>query len=689
MSFEAETTIRHLTVRCAGDAASDSRVGLKLRLERLLRPVRLQPAGMPSQAVLLVRNLPGQKPLSGATTFLQPAWLDSVQAQLTTLYRAAARPALGPPPPSAESVLFADSSELLACFTRDILTSQVKQRWYWQPWLAKVGPRPPGTMLATIWQEQARFIPKALGQLTIQENSAAVALFNLTEVSLIVRALQAGFDLPPTLLATSVSDSRTTASMRSNRGRGVDGNGRAEAAAQFDQPEAEPPPPVRPPPPSPWVRWLAPTDARSLTPQAHCLLGLGLALCHAPAFARSETFAAQASTWLQSALIHRQHEARPMVVKSSSENSVEPSVTDQSLKILPPLIAHRGAVAGEIPQRSQAVSPQVKAEQPVADPAHSAARRRAAAPTPAEPNPSISHPDRNNTPDENVATLSPRAGPTDVSQTGPGLLPAEGVSTGLGGALYLIHLLRRLGLPAAWQTDPLAESLSGWAVIEALSRGLLGESVRRYAEDPIWPVLASLDGRAADAPIGADLPQPEAFRLPARWLQQTTLYARKYPENWVVEESGGRLLVINAQAGYVVADMPLEGRPAAAVLAVLASLYRAGGVDSSWRWESIPPLDPLPSAVSAVMSPALDWWLARVLGFVRHLLAELLSQPAIDPDELAQIILCKQGQLLVSRTHLDLTMSMDEISIPLRRAGFDSNPGWAPDLGYIIQFYFV
>jgi hypothetical protein len=33
-------------------------------------------------------------------------------------------------------------------------------------------------------------------------------------------------------------------------------------------------------------------------------------------------------------------------------------------------------------------------------------------------------------------------------------------------------------------------------------------------------------------------------------------------------------------------------------------------------------------------------------------------------------------------------MSMDQISIPVRRAGLDQDPGWVPDLAQIVLFHF-
>jgi hypothetical protein len=34
-------------------------------------------------------------------------------------------------------------------------------------------------------------------------------------------------------------------------------------------------------------------------------------------------------------------------------------------------------------------------------------------------------------------------------------------------------------------------------------------------------------------------------------------------------------------------------------------------------------------------------------------------------------------------------MGFDQISVAARRVGLDANPGWVPDLGYILLFHFV
>jgi len=269
-------------------------------------------------------------------------------------------------------------------------------------------------------------------------------------------------------------------------------------------------------------------------------------------------------------------------------------------------------------------------------------------------------------------------------------LPSDGVPIELGGIFYLVNLLTWLNLPGGWDEDgTFAEHFSGWAIVEALARALLGSMHERYINDPIWSILALLDGREPGTTVGADLLQQSSFRLPAKWLQ---LYGPTEPV-WVAMVDDERLLIFDEVGGYLVADVPLLGRSPEEVLAMEVETYRKDDFSPAGHSPTLAPTQADKSAVGAINrapteADALNWWLERVLGFVRYLLARALGEPSLDPDGLAEILLCKRGQLLAGRTHIDLHMSMDEINLPIRRAGLDRDPSWIPDLGRIVLFHF-
>ena len=66
-----------------------------------------------------------------------------------------------------------------------------------------------------------------------------------------------------------------------------------------------------------------------------------------------------------------------------------------------------------------------------------------------------------------------------------------------------------------------------------------------------------------------------------------------------------------------------------------------------------------------------------------------MLQPAAPAEgDLVRDLLVCPGQLYVTATHVDLVMPLDAITIPVRLAGLDRNPGWLPDFGRVILFHF-
>lgn len=285
-------------------------------------------------------------------------------------------------------------------------------------------------------------------------------------------------------------------------------------------------------------------------------------------------------------------------------------------------------------------------------------------------------------------------------------LPADGVFTRLGGVLYLINLISGLDLLHSWERDgTFTEYVGGWAIVEALARCLLslGTLHEHYVQDPMWQILAQLDGREPGTPIvasGLFSEEDAAFRLPSVWLQ------RYGSASWEAVQHGGRLLLYDGAAGFLIADVPLYGRSFFEVAHTEVETYREQGLEAQWSLGSQGALRGfsrdalffagieavlLPFAAESLrvyMDERVLWWLERVFGFVYCLLARSLGVRFDEPARLAELALCPHGQLIASRTHIDLYMSMEEISIEARRAGLDRDPGWVPDLARIVYFHF-
>jgi hypothetical protein len=86
----------------------------------------------------------------------------------------------------------------------------------------------------------------------------------------------------------------------------------------------------------------------------------------------------------------------------------------------------------------------------------------------------------------------------------------------------------------------------------------------------------------------------------------------------------------------------------------------------------------------AGISPDLARWLDVAVPVIRCRLAEALALPESEIGALLQVL----GRLFVTRTHLDLIMPLSAISLPVRKAGLDSNPGWLAAFGRIVTFHF-
>jgi hypothetical protein len=232
---------------------------------------------------------------------------------------------------------------------------------------------------------------------------------------------------------------------------------------------------------------------------------------------------------------------------------------------------------------------------------------------------------------------------------------AGGERTRAGGVLYLIHLLREAELLRKFRTG-----LSGWELIELLARCLL-QGVPDLEEDAIWPALAGLAGRDPLTPAGSAFRPQETYAAPESWTQKAgaSRFARfrsRGVEIWTAEN-------------FLVFDSPDAGGQAAARMT------------QSHRRRCRQTARVRPAGLS--VSPELRRFLHFVMPYARWRLDRALCGAPIEGE------LLRTGKLCVTATNVDLIMPMKQISIPVRLAGLDANPGWTPSLGRIVKFHFV
>jgi hypothetical protein len=619
MVMASTTTINRLRISGPPAAATTCR----LAADSLLNRADFQPPDMPPAAVLIVRRL--ADPLPGRLR-LQPGaqldrqWEEAARQALARLYRQAARPAHGPVTSAVQAVRFADEAELLACLALDVSLGRAAERWWWQSYRRRWGSL--ATAVApTLMLESPRLLPAALRLLAARGQAGAVVrCFSPGQARQAIQTICAAYDItPPDLPLRSAPPAIRDGS--------VDG-----------------PPPSAPP----WNRWLAGNGATEDLPlECVCLLGMALALAHAPAVAQSAAFRAAVEGWWQaehargrlspeasqqrgpasapalSAPEHPQQPATPTgagaSVAPTASGAVQGSIgRDEASPGLPDAGAVPGPRAWDAAPASPRSLPPSPSGAQHAQPAVGAATGGGAR-----------HRDVQAGADARAAVTPPADA---ASSPWPGL---EGVATELGGVLFLINIMQRLDLPDCFEADwQLASQVGPWGALELLARGLLSQ-VSPVAQaddsdallsDPLWSALAAIDGRqAGELPHGA-VTCPAMLRIPAAWLR------------WL--EPGAAMTAP--------LPAPLEGP-------LLA------GVDRNLRtWV-------------AAVTPLVQQMLRRTLGGEFHAVSGLLL---------------RWGQLYVTSNHVDLVLPLASVSLPVRIAGLDFNPGWLPAFGRVVQFHY-
>jgi hypothetical protein len=206
-----------------------------------------------------------------------------------------------------------------------------------------------------------------------------------------------------------------------------------------------------------------------------------------------------------------------------------------------------------------------------------------------------------------------------------------GNPTRFAGLLFLLEPLRRLELPGAILDEPALATEPGLPAV------LYGSVCRLLPEAWADPsALALTDEGVPQAPPTAATPD----RLAA------------------IERAAARIAAAAARlpATSHDADLADAGRHAAALPIVL------------------PP------------------WLDRFCcGAAAQLAAHLRA--CLDSDAplaaLTHKVAARPGTILVTRTHIDVTLDLADVDLDVRRAALDVNPGWVPFLGRIISFHYM
>lgn len=464
----------HVARLCVHGAGRDPIVE-RLRAERVMQSLDLRPRSLPPEAILCVREL--RDPLPGAISLCGHApparWPLAMQREVDRIAAAAAWPARGPVPESAEAVAFADEPELLECLALDLLRGMVG-RWWWE----LLTPRHPerGSRVSARFVEAAHAAPAAMARLG--ERGAAAAFVQALagpEVRAIAAVVADRFALP---LAVAV----------------------LTQPIQWRETRIVPSAP-RPLPPA-WKGVVPETDA-ACAPELRAFIAVMVAIARAPAVARSERFARETLAFVAP----EQRRSEPFRAAPSP----------------PPAKLDRTAPPTDRAAQHESVTP-------AAEPAHPRDAPPAESPPPDAPAefqdavieqcdaPLLAAVPANEPGVPTTAPLDPRfdAPPAAQKPTHARREFGAGIDTRLGGLFYLFNLALHL--------SPLP--LGPWDFVASAGRRLLLLRPVPWApidDDPIWQLLDGLRGPTTD--LGFD-----GWTVPDEWTTLAPYGGLRVPE---------------------------------------------------------------------------------------------------------------------------------------------------------------
>ncbi len=673
------TTIRRAAVR----GVRLDTIAARRSTERLLVKMPETVPGMGASAVLCVRQMSVH--VRSRQRHMQPG-SSVLGEEMERLARHAARPVYGPVPPGAAAVLFADHAELLSCLARDYERHLLMQGWWWRVLL-------PGPSLAAaamqMWVSEAAHAPAALARLAGTQDAVAFAhMLGEVEAGAVIQAMVRTHGLA--LLAEEISVAPLLQSHSQLISSALSKSSHDDVNTSLHSLERE----IHTALPEAW--------AHGLSLVQRYLLAVGLSLVRLPRLVRSTAYA----------------QALPALLEQANSEAIKTSRRSHNSVRAEPVEAHSSfdkMSANELQFSSGLITSPVQTEPVEAHtslneigvnwlqysfdrvnsdstslPSALPAATEVLSPTAAMPNlPSLRPLLRGHESSVALAKTGadPVAGLLDSRLRGndgttktelmivprtsaqvASLLEAEtrGVDTEYGGVFFLCNAALALNLYADF-TRPLDRGLelALWDFLALAAMDLGGPAVR---QDPLWPLLAELAGRAPGQRPGAGFAPPNEWRMPVEWLLPFAGEAA----DWTWEADAVRL-VVRHPARFVVLDLLRDDMAVDEQLHVQLERYNMPSIRQAVRCRR-DPATPLARWRSWVMS-YLGRRVARALGDVHWRRA-------------CRMLLCLPGRIELDAERLNVHFSLERLPVVVRMAGLDRDPGWIPAAGRDVRFHF-
>lgn len=675
--------------------STEEQSALRQRAEQLLGAMELHPEGLPPSSVLILKRLSTPAPagvapwhdsssLASSPSASSPArgsrgWERGMRSSLREQMQEAKRPDRGTLPTEADALLFRDRSELVATLSLQLTTGKTHDRWIWQALGRKELPTPVALLL-----ESPRELPAVLEQLQRWDKVGSV-LQALTDADIkrLLASLCRAYDLADLSQVLGLPVGQMLEPHAAPWSVALETGQRGSAQPELSARAA--------------AEREAPVNAQGLGPARTALLGVGLELSRFPQRVRSRTFLPQLRRWW----------------------SGEGTSLGSTLGMAKP--AASGA-SGRTASKGEPSSPW-----PIEPPPFN--------PTSHAP-PTFSATARGGRSGARDATLLP-FGPSPVVQSTSGRPNARaGENTGEGPFDPLAPVLMR-GTQSLVKTEDSTSNpldLEPLESADAFYERLLREQSRAsdaeaalnpdeqaqdsWEESPEtsreggWDAASDQDssrgreGRARQTsmhtaqalstrgPQGAKTSNPLSGQRP----QDLRELLRRLPltENILAEGVrtglGGIFFLVPVMLRLGLLDAPLVQARSPWWVVEHWARWLLGPLDAT---EDADPVWPALQALHggettlelesllAPLTPATTWLMARLAEAVTR-----LRGPEAVPD-VRRDLLAVSALLHVTRCHVDISIQMEDILMPVRLAGLDQDPGWQPLFGRVIQYHFT
>lgn len=429
-------------------------LALRGRLENVLSDVSLEPR-LPPTATLFIRKLhdplPGSIQLDSPHARAPQAWRHAFQTRFDQLVSSAARPARGFVADSAESVVFYDDAELLACLTADWFSGRATSRWWWQLFLKRGDV---SQMIRQLWREKIEYVPAALEHLVRRDVMVEfVSRLSDVEVREIFERVMRVFAVTR-IARIKAADFHSVVEMREVSDIAVV---RREM---------------------PWREVVPESDSPRLRPAQRLFVGVVLMIHRAPARVRTAQFAREVERWVQEQLlIEVPHVQEILSKKTTTPESIDPPEPQASIRENP--IAAPPRILKPDPPPKGSIKSVVKLGNAVFTNEEL---------IPNEPMVVIEPP-----PIAAEIELVAKTEETQEHLVTPSLAPLDAVTieTELGGLFYLINLALFMEIYSDF-TSPVEgfhDDLSIWDFVAIVGREINED---RDLDDPIWTGLQNL-----------------------------------------------------------------------------------------------------------------------------------------------------------------------------------------------------